>query len=353
MLTMTKTMKTSGPILAYAAPGPNEPLEPFEYDPAPLGPFDVELEISHCGICHSDLHLIDNDWPVASYPLVAGHEIVGYIRSCGEEVAAVERGQRVGVGWQCGSCLDCEWCLRGLENCCAERERTCVGRHGGFAHRIRLDSRFVFPIPDALSSESAAPLFCAGLTVFSPLRRLAAPTAHVGVLGIGGLGHLALQFASAMGCAVTALSHSPKKREEARVLGADHFIDIGDEDAFERMERSLDLILSTTTAKLNWRRYLRLLRPMGELVFIGGSSGALDIPGGALISGQRRLSGSAIGGRATMRQMLAFAVRHGIAPVTETAPIAEINDALDRVRAGEVRYRMVLEIGERSKEEKM
>ena len=183
-----------------------------------LGPHDVEIRISHCGICHSDVHLVDGDWGMGSYPMVPGHEIVGTVAALGPEVRHLEAGARVGVGWQRGACLACESCGAGDENLCAENEATCVGHHGGFADRIRLDGRFAFPIPEGLASENAAPLLCGGATVYSPLRRWVKPSMRVGVVGIGGLGHLGLQFARAMGCEVTAISSTPDKEAEARSL---------------------------------------------------------------------------------------------------------------------------------------
>ena len=190
---------------AYAAHEQKGPLAPFVYEPGELGPNDVEIRVSHCGICHSDVHLVDGDWGASSYPMVPGHEIVGTVAAAGPAVRQLAVGQRVGVGWQCGACLECEWCVSGQENLCAQEEATCVERPGGFAERIRVDGRFAFPIPDALRSEHAAPLLCGGVTVYAPLARFARPSLRVGVIGIGGLGHLALQFARAMGCEVTAL----------------------------------------------------------------------------------------------------------------------------------------------------
>src|SRR5512139_2529524 len=209
---------------AYAAHARKGPLVPFVYDPSPLGPHDVEIRITHCGICHSDVHLVDGDWGVGSYPMVPGHEIVGTVAALGPEARHLETGQRVGVGWQRGACLGCDLCGTGDENLCPRNEATCVDHHGGFADRIRVDGRFAFPIPDALASENAAPLLCGGATVYSPLRRWVKPPMRVGVVGIGGLGHLALQFARAMGCEVTAISSSPDKAAEARGFGAHHFL---------------------------------------------------------------------------------------------------------------------------------
>ncbi|MBW2379632.1 MAG: NAD(P)-dependent alcohol dehydrogenase, partial [Deltaproteobacteria bacterium] len=254
---------------AYAAHEPGASLTSFDYEPDVLGPHDVEIEITHCGICHSDLHLIDNDWQSSAYPLVPGHEIVGTIAQRGALITHVDVGERVGVGWQCGSCLQCEWCERGDENLCASIAETCVGRPGGFADRIRVDGRFAFAIPDALSSELAAPLLCGGITVYSPLQQHARPQSRVGVIGIGGLGHLAIRFARAMGCEVTAFSSTAAKEEEARAHGAHHFVSSIDDTALKGQRESLDLVISTVNSPLNWNRYVSALRPNGVLSFVG------------------------------------------------------------------------------------
>jgi len=337
--------QTSSRANAYAAQEAGAPLAPFDYQPDVLGPHDVEIEITHCGICHSDLHLIDNDWMTSQYPLIPGHEIVGRVAQKGELVDHLDLGVRVGVGWQCGSCLRCEWCERGDENLCASSLETCVGRPGGFADRIRLDGRFAFAIPDALSSESAAPLFCAGITVYSPLRQHARPQSRVGVIGIGGLGHLAIRFARDFGCEVTAFSSTPAKESEARAHGAHHFVSSVDERALKAQRESLDLIVSTVNSPLDWKRYVNALRPDGVLSFVGALAEPLTIPTGILLAQRRSVSGSPIGGRVAMREMLDFAARHGIAAQVEVLPMSKVNTALDRLRRNDVRYRFVLSRG--------
>jgi len=327
---------------AYAADEPGAPLRSFSYQPRPLGRHDVEIDISHCGLCHSDLHLLRGQWKTARFPLVAGHEIVGTLSDLGAAVRGLVVGQRVGVGWQRGACTHCEWCVRGEENLCPDRQATCVGHHGGFADRIRVDGHFAHPIPPGLSPEHAAPLLCAGATVFAPLQRFGA-AGRVGVIGIGGLGHLALQFARAFGCEVTALSSSPDKEGEARFFGAHRFVDSRDPAQLAAARGSLDLVLSTVPVDLPWRSILDTLRPNGTLCFVGASSGDLRLPPGALISGQRRVTGSAVASRPVMREMLQFAARHGIVPQVEVVPMAELNQALARLEAGEARYRIVLQ----------
>lgn len=332
-------------IDAYAASNACAELRPFSYAPDALGPNDIEISITHCGLCHSDLHLIDNDWRTSQYPLIPGHEVVGVVAAKGELISHLEVGDRVGVGWQCGSCHTCEWCVRGDENLCSKITETCVGRPGGFANGIRVDGRFAFPIPEGLTSAKAAPLFCGGITVFSPIRQHARPQSRVGIIGIGGLGHLAIRFARAFGCEVTAFSSTPDKEEEARSLGAHHFVSSVDEAALKARRDSFDLIVSTVNRSLAWKRYVTALRPDGVLSFVGALDEPLTIATGLLLSGRRSISGSPIGGRAAIREMLDFAARHRIGAQVEVLPMSEINTALERLRRNDVRYRFVLENG--------
>jgi len=331
-------------ISAWAAPSARSPLEAFHYTPTALGPGEVEIRISHCGICHSDLHLIDDDWGGSRYPLVPGHEIVGTVTGLGAGVGHLKAGQRVGVGWQRSSCGECEYCRRGEENLCARSEATCVGHHGGFASAIVTDSRFAFPIPEALESDAAAPLLCAGVTVFSPLRRHGVgPGMRVGVVGIGGLGHLALQFAAKLGATVVALSSTAAKGGDARAFGAAEFLNTAEAGAMQKAKRSLDYVLSTVNVDLPWGDYMKLLRPNGILCFVGAAPGNLGLRPGEFIGGQKTVTGSSIGGRAVMADMLAFAAAQGVRPRIETGPMAEVNAALKRVAENRARYRMVLE----------
>jgi uncharacterized zinc-type alcohol dehydrogenase-like protein len=326
---------------AHAAHSRKGALKPFVYEPAPIGPHDVEIRISHCGICHSDAHLVDGDWGMGSYPMVPGHEIVGAVTATGAE-AHLQAGQRVGVGWQRGACLACEACGIGDENLCADNEATCVGHYGGFADRIRVDGRFAFPIPEGLESENAAPLMCGGATVYSPLRRWARSSMRVGVVGIGGLGHLALQFASAMGCEVTAISSTPDKEPEARAFGAHHFLATREPKALLKAASSLDVILSTVFVTPDWDGLIGALRPNGVLCLVGATSEPVSTQVFPLLAGQKTISGSPIGGRPAIREMLAFAARHGVAAKVQVRPLAEADSALGDVRKGRARYRIVL-----------
>ncbi|MCH7624224.1 MAG: NAD(P)-dependent alcohol dehydrogenase, partial [Nitrospinae bacterium] len=317
-------------IRGYAAKKPNGLLEPFQYDPKPLERHEVEVKISHCGICYSDIHLIDNDWGITDFPFVPGHEIVGTVTALGAEVQGLDKGQRVGIGWQRSACLKCEYCLRGFENLCSQLKDTCVGNHGGFAEAIRIDHRFAFPLPDGLESEYAAPLLCAGVTVYSPLVYYKVrPSMKVGVIGIGGLGHLALQFASKMGCEVTAFSSTPEKESEARGLGAHHFVYDNDSQTMEKVASTQDFILATVNADLNWESYVDALRPGGRLCFVGVPKEAISIPVFSLIVGRNSICGSPIGSRTDIREMLDFAVLNDIKPCTETIPMSRVNEGID------------------------
>lgn len=331
------------PIKAYAAMTAGKSLEPFTYQPGKLGPHEVEITITHCGLCHSDIHMIDNDWGITQFPLVPGHEIVGTISDLGPEVAHVAKGDRVGVGWQAGSCFRCEWCAQGEETFCPENRGTIVGRHGGFGDAVRCDGRFVFRIPEGLDSAAAAPLLCGGITVYSPLLETARPASRVGILGIGGLGHFALQFANAFGCEVTAFSMTPEKEKEAKKFGAHHFVVSTDKGRMEKAAGSFDVLLSTVTAKMDWAAWMGLLRPKGALVFVGAAPGLLDVPAMSLVLGNKSVRGSAIGNRTRIREMLSFAARHGIQAQIEVLPMSDVNKAIAKVKENKARYRMVLE----------
>jgi len=332
-------------FLAYAVQGPGRQLEPVTLERvAELGPFDVEIAVEYCGICHSDIHLIDNDWQTSTYPLVPGHEIVGTVERKGALVTHLKEGDRAGVGWQCASCMSCEWCERGEEPACEHQVATCVGRQGGYAQYIVVDSRFAFHIPASMPPESVAPLMCGGITVYTPLARFTRPAHRVGVIGVGGLGHMALQFARAMGCEVTAFSTSPSKEAEAKRLGAHEFVLSTDEKAMKARADYYDMILSTVTVDLNWPLWMSLVARHGRLQLVGASPGAISVPVMQLIGGQKTISATAIGGRAAIREMLAFAARHGVRAQSEVLPLDRVNEAIARVRANEARYRMVLKV---------
>jgi len=330
-------------IHAFAATEPKSALTPYSFAKPVLTDGEVEIEVSHCGICHSDIHLIDDDWKMSRYPLVPGHEVVGTVRETGPGVTSLKAGDRVGVGWQSASCGTCEWCASGQDQLCSKARPTCVGRPGGFADRLILSERFAFKLPAQLESEQAAPLMCAGITVFSPFRLYQVqPGMKVGVLGIGGLGHLAVQFSRKMGFETTAISGSPDKEQEAMELGAHQFIATSDPAALRSKTNSFDFILSTVSASLDWNPYVSMLRPNGKLCFVGATGGSISIPTGVLLSKQKSICGSNIGGTKMMKEMLEFAAGHGVKAKTEVLPMAEVNSAVSKVRENKARYRMVL-----------
>jgi len=315
----------------------------YKYSPGDLAPSEVEVRISHCGICHSDVHLIDNDWGISKYPFIPGHEIVGTVTLIGSAVRDLKVGQRVGIGWQADSCGICEWCRQGAENLCAKSQPTCVGRNGGYADAIRVNSRFAIPVPDALESENVAPLLCGGITVYSPLRNLLArPASRVGVVGIGGLGHLGLQFARAFGCEVTAFSTSADKEAEAKELGAHNFVNSRDSAALKAAAGSLDLILSTVSADQDFQSFVNALRPKGILCMLGASPSHLSISPFSLLSCDRAVAGSNIGSPSVLHEMLDVAARHNIKAITESFAMKDANEAIARVKKNQVRYRAVL-----------
>ena len=330
-------------IKAWAASEAGGRLEPFEYEPGPLGRDEVEIEVSHCGICHSDLNMLDNDWGMTQYPFVPGHEVAGTISKVGEDVGNLQIGQRVGLGWHSGYCMTCSSCMEGDHNLCAAVEGTIVGRHGGFADRVRARAAAVVPLSDGVDMESAGPLFCGGITVFNPLVQFGIePTGKVGVIGIGGLGHIALQFLNAWGCEVTAFTSSEDKKKEALKLGAHHAINSRNPEEIEAAAGQFDFILSTVNVKLDWNAYVGALRPKGRLHFVGATLEPLDLGAFPLIMAQRSISGSPVGSPATIATMLDFTARHGIKPVIETYRFDQVNEALDRLRSGKTRYRIVL-----------
>ncbi len=331
-------------IRAYAAHAPGGPLQLFEYEPGALGADQVEIAVTSCGICHSDLSMLDDEWGFSEYPLVPGHEAIGTVKAVGDQVTNVKPGQTVGLGWFAGSCQTCAHCLGGDQNLCNEREQTIVGRYGGFADTVRGQASWVFPLPDALDPLAAGPLFCGGATVYTPLAEFGiAPTDRVGVVGIGGLGHLAIQFASKWGCEVTAFTSSEAKATEARELGARHVIDSRDGAQLAEAVGTFDLIISTVNVSLDWMAYLNALSPKGRLHLVGAALEPVPVPAFALIAGQKSVSGSPMASPRNVLDMLAFCARHGIAPVTEVFPMSQVDDAIAHLRDGKARYRVVLQ----------
>jgi uncharacterized zinc-type alcohol dehydrogenase-like protein len=332
------------PIQAYAAKTPKGRLEPFSFEPGPLGPREVEVKVTHCGICHSDQAMIDNDWHFAAYPLVPGHEVVGTVAAMGAEVRGLALGQRVGVGWQCGSCGECEFCRVGRETFCAQERDTIVHHHGGFAERVRADANFAIPLPAGLDSAQAAPLLCAGTTVFTPmLHHGVTANTRAAVVGIGGLGHLAVQFLAKLGCEVTAISGTHDKDEEARGFGAASCIATRGTDELKKAANRFDFILSTAPGDLPWADYLAALRPAGQLVIVGVPPSDLQFSAFLLIAQEKSFCGGRTGSPAEIATMFNFAARLGVRAQIEKFAMKDINTAMDRVRTGKMRYRVVLE----------
>ena len=330
-------------INAYAATKAGGPLEPFSYDPGELGFEEVEIKVSHCGICHSDLSMLNNDWGMSAFPFVPGHEVTGTVTALGEGAKGLKVGQRVGVGWTAYTCLSCHECLSGNHNICAQNQGTIVGRHGGFADRLRVQWTWARPLPDALDLAKVGPLLCGGVTVFAPfLEHGISPTSRVGIIGIGGLGHMALQFARKWGCEVHAFTTSESKEQEARDLGAHHVHNTRNPDALKKITGSLDLIISTINVPIDLHGLLGTLAPTGRLHLVGAVLEPLPLPALDLIFGQKSISGSPTGSPTVIDAMLDFSARHSIAPITETFPMSQVNEAMEHLRAGKARYRIVL-----------
>jgi uncharacterized zinc-type alcohol dehydrogenase-like protein len=331
-------------VKAYASMEAGGPFEAFEYELGPLGSHEVDITVENCGICHSDLSMRDNEWGMTSYPFVPGHEVTGRVASVGDHVTHLKVGDSVGLGWHAAYCMTCPSCMSGNHNLCAGATGTIVGRHGGFADTVRAEAASVIRLPDGVDAKTAGPLFCGGITVFNPFAMYEiSPMASVGVIGIGGLGHMALRFARAWGCEVTAFTSSESKQQEALELGAHTTINSRDSDAIGKAAGRFDLLISTVNVTLDWNGYLNTLKPFGRLHIVGAVLEPLDIGAMSMIMGQRSISGSPVGSPSLIAQMLDFAGRHGIAPVTEHFPMSRVNDAFEHLKSGKARYRIVLD----------
>ena len=339
-------------VNAYAAPSADAPLEPTTITRREVGPNDVLIEIAYAGICHSDIHTVNGDWGPQHYPLVPGHEIVGTVAEIGPEVTGHAVGDRVGVGCMVNSCGQCTNCRNGDEQYCAEgmvptyggADRDGTITQGGYSTHVVVDAGFVLSVPASLDLAAAAPLLCAGITTYSPLRRWGAgPGRKVAVVGLGGLGHLAVKIAAAMGAEVTVLSQSLKKKEDGLRLGAEHYYATSDRAAFEQLAGSFDLVLNTVSAVIDVDAYLSLLTVDGALVNVGAPAEPLSLNVFSLIGGRRAYAGSMIGGIAETQEMLDFCAEHGIVPETELISADRVNEAYERVLASDVRYRFVID----------
>lgn len=331
-------------IRSWVAPDAGKPLELQTLDAGPLGPEDVEVAVEYCGICHSDLSVWKGDWGNSRYPAVLGHEAIGRVVALGEQAKGLELGQRVGVGWTAESCMHCRHCLGGDEHLCPESVATILGHHGGFAEKVRAHWAWAIPIPEGVDPVHAGPLLCGGITVFNPLLiHKISPSARVGVVGIGGLGHMALEFAAAWGCEVTAFTSNPSKTEEALGFGAHHVVSSRDTEAIRAVAGTLDLLLVTVNVPLDWDDLIATLAPRGRMHVVGAVLVPIPVAAFSLIAAQRDISGSPTGSPVDIAVMLDFAARHGVQPKIERFPMSKVNEALTHLEAGKARYRIVLE----------
>ncbi len=329
-------------ITGFAALGKGERLTPYRCELPLLGEQDVRIAVTHCGLCATDIQAVDDYYNITEYPFVPGHEVVGTIIEAGAGVPPARVGERVGVGWQGRACGHCEWCRQGLVHLCQDVVRNASWKpNGGFSTAICADQGFAYPIPEGLASEDAAVLMCAGITVFTPLftNRRKEPQ-RIAIVGVGGLGHLAVQYARALGYEVTAISTSPSKREEALAFGAHHFLLINDRDEERKYAYYFDLILCTAHGSVDWVRVLEILKKRGRLILTGFPD--MDFRPVDLVAHELSISGSFLGTPADMRAMLQFSTDHRIQPMIELIPMSAVNEAIQRVRENKARYRIVL-----------
>jgi uncharacterized zinc-type alcohol dehydrogenase-like protein len=339
-------------VTAYATPSAKAPFEKVQIERRDLGPKDVLIKIAFAGVCHSDIHTGRNEWGEAHFPLVTGHEIAGVVEEIGTEVGKHAVGDRVGVGCMVDSCRECENCRAGEEQYCLNgnvgtyNSKGKDGRwtDGGYSTHIVVDEDFVLGIPDGIELDVAAPLLCAGITVFSPLRHWhAGPGKQVAIVGMGGLGHMGVKIAHAMGAEVTVLSQSLSKQDDGKRFGADHYYATSDDATFDELAGKFDIIVNTVSASLPMAKYLSLLRLDGTLVNVGAPSEPLEVPAFALIGGRRSWAGSMIGGIRETQEMLDFCAEHGIGAEIEKISGDQIDEAWDRVVDSDVRYRFVID----------
>lgn len=339
-------------VQAFAAFKPTEPLKPFKVNRRPPGPKDVHIDIAYCGVCHSDIHQARDEWGGSIFPMVPGHEIVGTVKAIGSSVKKYKVGDKVGVGCMVNSCRTCSACREGLEQFCEVHmvstyngtEKDGTPTYGGYSTQVVVDEDFVLKIPENLSLAATAPLLCAGITTYSPLRHWkAGPGKKVAVIGLGGLGHMAVKLAHAMEAEVTILSHSMKKEADGKRLGARHFYSTSDPQTFEKLAGSFDLIICTVSVKLDWNAYLGLLKRDSAMVLLGVPPEAPEVAAGSLIFGRKSLAGSLIGGIAETQEMLDFCGKHNIVSDIELIKIQDINEAYERMIKGDVKYRFVID----------
>ncbi|WP_352410124.1 NAD(P)-dependent alcohol dehydrogenase [Mixta sp. BE291] len=320
-------------------------LELYEYEAESLSAEDVEVEVEYCGVCHSDLSMIDNEWGISQYPVIGGHEVIGRVAALGEAAKnkGLSIGQRVGIGWTAKSCEHCDACITGDQVNCLNGSVPTIVNKGGFAEKLRANWQWVIPLPEKLDPASAGPLLCGGITVFKPLlMHNITATSRVGVIGIGGLGHIAIKILHAMGAEVTAFSSTPDKKQSILDMGADHVVNSRDPEELKKLAGQFDLIISTVAVDLDWQPYFAALAPRGKFHTVGAVMKPFDVPAFSLILGDRAVTGSSTGSPGQLRSLLKLASRTDIAPKVEFFPMSKINDALDHVRAGKANYRVVL-----------
>jgi uncharacterized zinc-type alcohol dehydrogenase-like protein len=340
------------PAKSYAAFDPQSPLRPYDLERREAGPHDVVIDIAYCGICHSDLHFVHNDLGNSRYPLVPGHEIVGTVAQVGSAVTGFKPGDRVGVGCMVNACLQCDPCKRGEEQFCrngfvgtyggVDRDGTMT--QGGYSTKVTVNESFVLHIPESLPLDQAAPLLCAGITTYSPLRTWGVgPGKKVAIIGLGGLGHMAVKLAAALGAEVTVVSTSDRKKADALAMGAKHFLVSKDPAAMAAAKGRFDLIINTVSATHEMDSHLGLLDTDGTMVMLGLTTEAMPTSALPLIMGRRRLAGSLIGGIRETQEMLDFCAQHGITSDIEVIPAERINEAYERLMKSDVRYRFVID----------
>ncbi|MDA7717171.1 NAD(P)-dependent alcohol dehydrogenase [Flavobacteriaceae bacterium] len=330
-------------VNALAVNQPNEKLKPFTYELGELGSEDIDVKVLYCGICHSDMSMMNNEWGLTQYPIVPGHEIVGEVLGVGSSVKNIKVGDNVGIGWLSSSCMSCSECMSGDHNLCASGEGTIIGRHGGFSEYVRSHWSWAIPIPDGMDLSKTGPLLCGGITVFSPMYLSnIKPTDSVGVIGIGGLGHLAIKFLKHWGCEVIAFSSNSSKEAEILEMGASKVINSKDSKQLEMVSGKLKFILNTTNVSLDWNSYLSALSPKGKLHTVGAVLEPMEIPAFSLIMGDKSVGGSPIGSPELIRLMLEFCKRHNIYPDVEEFPMNMANEAVEHLKEGKARYRVVL-----------
>jgi uncharacterized zinc-type alcohol dehydrogenase-like protein len=339
-------------VNAYAAPAAGQPLAPTTIERREVGAHDVLIEIQYAGICHSDIHTVNGDWGPQPFPVVPGHEIVGVVAEVGADVTRHRVGDRVGVGCMvnsCGECVNCrngdeQYCLDGMVGTYAATDRDGTTTQGGYSTHVVVDADFVLSVPAGLDPAAATPLLCAGITTYAPLKHWnAGPGKRVAVVGLGGLGHMAVKIAHALGAEVTVLSQSLKKQEDGLRLGADHYFATSDPGTFEQLAGSFDLIVNTVSASIDVNAYLGLLAVDGTLVNVGAPPEPLPVHAMSLISGRRSFAGSMIGGIAQTQEMLDFCAEHGLGAEIEVIAADRVNEAYERVLASDVRYRFVID----------